>query len=233
MVKNMHEMKKNSIRTPATSATTSRRSIPGRTRKQVQPSKPEDDGPRNELIAKSARLFREKGYEKTTVRDIAAAVGMQAGSWFYHFKSKQEILVAVMEQGMTRSLRDIEAISVQSLPPREAFRQLVLAHLKTLLAPNHDFIPVLLYEGRSLDKVERVKIVALTNRYEAIWNEVIDALHRSGDWAMPTKLDRLFVFGTLNWTTQWFRGGAGMTIEQLADQTVSFLLRTVPKERGR
>ena len=67
-------------------------------------TRPEDEGRRNELIAKSAKLFREKGYDKTTVRDIAAAVGIQAGSWFYHFKTKHDILVAVMEQGMTRSL---------------------------------------------------------------------------------------------------------------------------------
>lgn len=229
----MPESKKNkAVPTTVTKPKTLRPAIPVRTRKQAQP-KTDDEGPRNELITKSARLFREKGYEKTTVRDIAAAVGMQAGSWFYHFKTKQEILVAVMEQGMRRSLQDIEAISVQSLPPREAFRQLVLAHLKTLLAPHHDFIPVLLYEGRSLDKAERAKIVALTNRYEAIWDEVIDALHRSGDWAMPTKLDKLFLFGSLNWTTQWFRAGAGMTIEELADQTVAFLLRTAPAKRNK
>jgi len=229
----MPESKKNTaVPATVTKPKASRPAVPVRPRKQAQP-KTDDEGPRNELIAKSARLFREKGYEKTTVRDIAAAVGMQAGSWFYHFKTKQEILVAVMEQGMRRSLQDIEAISVQSLPPREAFRQLVLAHLKTLLAPHHDFIPVLLYEGRSLDKAERAKIVALTNRYEAIWDEVIDALHRSGDWAMPTKLDKLFLFGSLNWTTQWFRAGAGMTIEELADQTVAFLLRTAPTKRNK
>lgn len=192
-------------------------------------AKPEDEGRRNELIAKSAKLFREKGYDKTTVRDIAAAVGMQAGSWFYHFKSKQDILLAIMEQGMMRSLREIEAIAAQSLPPRVAFRELVLAHLKTLLAPNHDFIPVLLYEGRALEQAERAKIVALTDRYEAIWDEVIEALHRSGDWAMPTKLDKLLLFGTLNWTTQWFRPGAGVSIEELADQTVRFLLRSAPQ----
>jgi AcrR family transcriptional regulator len=209
----------------------SRASLAAPARKQAPSPKPEDDGRRNELIAKSAKLFREKGYDKTTVRDIAAAAGMQAGSWFYHFKTKQDILVAVMEQGMARSLQDIEAISVLSLPPREAFRELVLAHLKTLLAPNNDFIPVLLYEGRSLDKPERAKIVALTNRYEAIWDEVIDALHRSGDWTMPTKLDKLLLFGTLNWTTQWFRAGAGITIEELADQTVQFLLRSAPQQR--
>ena len=218
--------------TSASTAKTSRKQVPA-ARPRPAPARPEDESRRNELIAESARLFREKGYDKTTVRDIAAAVGMQAGSWFYHFKSKQEILLAIMEQGMTRSLQEIEAIAAQSLPPRAALRELVLAHLKTLLAPNHDFIPVLLYEARALDQAERAKIVALTDRYEAIWDEVIEALHRSGDWAMPTKLDRLFLFGTLNWTTQWFRAGAGVSIEELADQSVQFLLRSAPpKKRG-
>lgn len=195
-------------------------------------TKLEEDSRRNELIAKSAKLFREKGYDGTTVRDIAAAVGMQAGSWFYHFKSKQEILVAVMEQGMARSLKEIEDISVQSLPPRAAFHALVLTHLKTLLAPHNDFIPVLLYEARALDDESRAKIVAMTDRYEAVWDDVIDALHQSGDWAAPTGLDRLFLFGALNWTAQWFRPGAGITLEDLADQAVQFLLRTPDASHG-
>lgn len=208
------------------------RTTPARARRRAKPAKPEDESRRNELIAESARLFREQGYDKTTVRDIAAAVGMQAGSWFYHFKTKQDILVAVMEQGMARSLAEIEAIAAQSLPPREAFRQLVLVHLKTLLAPNHDFIPVLLYEGRALDAAERSKIVALTDRYEAIWEEVIEALQRSGDWSMPTRLDRLLLFGALNWTAQWYRADAGLGIEELAEQAVQFLLRSAPKKTG-
>ena len=122
---------------------------------------------------------------------------------------------------------------MQSLPPREAFRQLVVPHLKTLLTPNRDFIPVLLHEGRSLDRVERAKIVALTNRHQAAWDAVIDSLHCCGDWAIPTKLDRLFLFGTLNRTTQWYRVITGIRIELLADQTVSSLLPTAPNKRNK
>ncbi|HEX2530139.1 MAG TPA: TetR/AcrR family transcriptional regulator [Burkholderiaceae bacterium] len=210
-----------------------KKSIGPRPVRSVQSAKVEDDSRRNELIAKSAKLFREKGYDKTTVRDIAAAVGIQAGSWFYHFKTKQDILLAVMEQGMARSLESIEAIVAQSLPPRETFRQLVRTHLQTLLAPNNHFIPVLLYESRSLDKAARAKIVALTDRYEAIWDEVIDALHRSGDWTLPTRLDRLLLFGALNWSAQWYRAGAGISIEELADQAIVFILRSAPKSRKR
>ena len=46
--------------------------------------RPEDAGRRAQLVRESARLFREKGYDATSVRDIAAATGLQSGSWVYH-----------------------------------------------------------------------------------------------------------------------------------------------------
>jgi AcrR family transcriptional regulator len=195
-------------------------------RKRGRPIQSESDSLRKDIIAHSAALFRQQGYANTTVRDIAAAVGIQAGSWFYHFKTKQDILVAVVEQGMTKSLADIEAIAAQSLPPRAAFKRLVQVHLHTLLAPDHDFIAVLLYEWRSLDKAARARVITLKDRYEKIWDEAIAALHRSGDWAMPTRFDRLLMFGALNWTSQWYKPGAGTSLDELAEHAVRFLLRS-------
>ncbi|RZL54299.1 MAG: TetR/AcrR family transcriptional regulator, partial [Variovorax sp.] len=60
-----------------------------------------DDGNRRrELIEGAARLFRQQGFSATTTRDIAAAAGMQSGSPFYHFESKEALLAAVMLEGM-------------------------------------------------------------------------------------------------------------------------------------
>lgn len=205
--------------------------IPG-ARKRGRPIQSESDSLRKDIIAHSAALFRQQGYANTTVRDIAAAVGIQPGSWFYHFKTKQEILAAVVEQGLTQSLADAEAIAALPLAPRAAFRRLVQAHLHTLLAPDHDFIAVLLYEWRSLDQPGRARIIKLKDRHEEIWDEVIAALHRSGDWAMPTRFDRLLMFGALNWTVQWYKTGAGGSLEQLAEHAVRFILRTADKQSG-
>jgi len=60
---------------------------------------------REDLLRVCARLFREKGFDGTSIRDISQAAGMHSGSPFYHFKSKQEMLVAVMEQGLTEGLK--------------------------------------------------------------------------------------------------------------------------------
>jgi AcrR family transcriptional regulator len=195
-------------------------------RKRGRPAQDANEGLRRTLIEQSARLFREKGYGNTTVRDIAAAAGVHAGSWFYHFKTKQDILLAVVEHGLSVGLADLEAVDIDGLPPREAFRQLVRAHLYTLLAPNQDFIPVMLYEWRSLDHAAQERVIALKDRYEGLWTRVIERLQRSGEWLQPTAVDRLMMFGALNWSAQWYQTGAGLSIDELADQAVLFLLRT-------
>src|SRR5450830_1620707 len=64
-----------------------------------------DDGNRrHELLTAAARLFRLQGFDATSTRDIAAAVGMHSGSPFYHFKSKDALLYAVMEEGMRSAI---------------------------------------------------------------------------------------------------------------------------------
>src|SRR5678815_5344128 len=68
------------------------------TRERTNP-KNGNDNRRGELVRAAAQLFREKGFEGTTIREIAGAVGMQSGSPFYHFANKHELLMAVMEEG--------------------------------------------------------------------------------------------------------------------------------------
>ena len=194
----------------------------------------EDLDRRGRIVRESARLFRAKGYEATSVRDIAAATGLQSGSWVYHFGTKQQILAAVMQEGLGQALERIEAIEREDLPPRERFRALVRTHLDTILGPGQDFIPVLLYDWRSLETGERPRVVALQKRYEAVWARVISELQASGDWAAPTRVDRLLMFGALNWIAHWYRPRGRLDVPQLALECVRFFLRTpAPGARSR
>ena len=192
----------------------------------------DEAGRRGQILRESARLFREKGFDGTSVRDIAAATGLQSGSWVYHFKTKQDILAAVMEEGLQQALERIEAIGHQRLAPRAHFRALLRTHIDTLLGPGQDFIPVLLYEWRSLEAGARPRIVELQRRYEAVWDAVIAALQQSGEWTQPTRLDRLFMFGALNWIAHWYRPGGALDAAQLAREAERFFLRTPPARDG-
>lgn len=185
----------------------------------------EDDGTRRaDLIRVSARLFREKGFDGTTVRDIADAVGMRSGSPFYHFKSKQDILAAVMEEGLVAGLNETERIVDDNLPPRDKFRALVRSHLETVLGEGHDFIPVLLYDWRSLNPDLQQRIIGLKDRYDERWQQVLSELKGAGLIKDDGKVVRLLLFGAINYTAQWYRPGKGLTIDQLADQVLAFFL---------
>src|SRR5437660_1553711 len=134
---------------------------------------------REELLRVSARLFREKGFDGTTIRDISGAAGMHSGSPFYHFKTKQDILVAVMEQGLAEGLRKGAEVMALPLRPEQKLKELIRAQLGTILEEGSDFIPVLLYDWRSLNAANRRRIVALKDRYDALWQQVIDDLQRA------------------------------------------------------
>ena len=135
-----------------------------------------DDGNRRQALLKaSARLFRRKGFGATTTRDIAAAVGMQSGSPFYHFASKGELLFAVMEEGMhsalTRQLDAQASALAQGVDAGGLLRRLIRAHFDTLHGRGRDFIPVMLYEWRSLNPRQRSAIAKLQREYEAVWRD--------------------------------------------------------------
>ena len=83
----------------------------GRPRKTLEER--EDGNRKSDLVAAAAKLFRKKGFDATSTRDIATAVGMRSGSPFYHFKSKGDLLYAVMAEGM-RSAIEKQQLTLQN-----------------------------------------------------------------------------------------------------------------------
>ena len=179
---------------------------------------------REELLRVSAKLFREKGFDGTSIRDISSAAGMHSGSPFYHFKTKQDILVAVMEQGLAEGLRKSEEVMALSIPPEQKLKGLIRAQLGTILEEGNDFIPVLLYDWRSLSAANRRRIVALKDRYDALWQQVIDELKRAGHMPGDAQLVRLLILGAVNWTGTWYRAGGRLSLDAVADGAARLFL---------
>jgi AcrR family transcriptional regulator len=199
----------------------------GRPRKTV--GERDDGNRRRELLRSAAKLFRRKGYDATSTRDIAAAVGMHSGSPFYHFKSKQALLCALMDEGMRAAIaQQAQALArarAEGSPGAEhELRVLVRNHFEVLLGPASDFIPVMLYESRSLTPRQRAAIAQLQSEYESAWVPVLQALHAGGRLRADVKLARLFIFGALNWSAQWYDRKKGASLDELADAAVALFL---------
>jgi AcrR family transcriptional regulator len=199
----------------------------GRPRKTV--NERDDGNRRHTLLAAAAQLFRQKGFAATTTRDIAAAAGMQSGSPFYHFKSKDTLLVAVIEEGMhlaiARQRAALEAPGARGTSAREQLRTLIAVHFDVLLGAGNDFVPVMLYESRSLDPRQHKVLARLIADYEALWLPVLEQLHARGELGAPAGLARLLILGALNWSVQWFNPRKGASVAELTDAAVLMFLK--------
>jgi AcrR family transcriptional regulator len=211
----------------------------GRPRKTVEDR--DDGNRRGELLRSAAKLFRRKGFDATSTRDIAAAVGMQSGSPFYHFKSKGALLYAVMEEGMRSAIArqqlaiseyerqaQAERAGTAAHEPAARLRILIRNHFDVLLGPGSDFIPVMLYEARSITPRQRAALAELQSEYEAPWVPVLDALHRNGQLKAEVKLARLLIFGALNWSAQWYDRRKGASLDELTDAAMGLFIGETP-----
>ena len=199
----------------------------GRPRKTV--NERDDGNRRQELLNAAARLFRDKGFSATSTRDIAGAVGMHSGSPFYHFKSKDALLLAVMQAGMhaaiARQALALQADGIGVMSPLVRIRRLIRAHFETLLGPGNDFVPVMLYEYRSLNPRQRTVLAQLQLDYEAAWMPVLQALHANGHLNAPIKLSRLLILGALNWSVQWFDPDKAASLDDLTDAAMALFFK--------
>ncbi len=203
--------------------------MPARPRGRPRKTQEErDEGNRRRLIIDgAARLFRAKGFEGASTRDIAAAAGMRSGSPFYHFESKNALLHAVMEEGLQRAVES-QRLALERLgtdaPPRLRLRALVRHHFEVLFGPEGDFIPVMLYEWRSLTPSQRESVTRLKAVYEAQWMPALRSLHAAGQLRAEPDVARLLILGALNWAVQWYRPQGRLSLDALAEQALGLFI---------
>ena len=185
---------------------------------------------RADIVCAAGRLFHEKGYSATTIRDIAGAVDMQSGSPFYHFKSKHDMLRAVVLEGMDTINTAVARAAVSGKSPRATFEAMLRAHLDQLLGGvGRDFAATLLHESRHLDREAQAEVVALKDRYEAMWQKALKDLKQAGLVADDSPVARLFLMGALNWTVQWYRPDGARSVAQIARQFARLLIDETPR----
>ena len=165
---------------------------------------PRQDNRRQQLLDTAAHLFRQHGYHATSMRDIASAVGMLPGSIYYHFASKDELLVTVYREGVSRIAERLDAAVAGKKEPWQQLEAACIAHLQTLLA-HSDYAQVVIRVLPDDAPAVRVRLAALRDQYEERFKDLVAALD------LPAYVDRhylrLLLLGALNWSQVWYRRG--------------------------
>lgn len=182
--------------------------------------------PKGRLLAKAAKLFREKGYERTTVRDLASAVGIQSGSIFHHFKSKEEILMAVMREVIIYNTNRMQQLLEEAVTPRDKVLALIFCELEAINGMTGNAMSVLVYEWRSLKPDNQAEILKLRDRYEQLWLNALSEAKSAGQVEADVFVLRRFLTGALSWTTTWFDPKGDMSLKALAEQALTLAVKS-------
>jgi TetR/AcrR family transcriptional regulator, cholesterol catabolism regulator len=171
-----------------------------------------------EILEAAARVFHEKGYESTSIQDIADEVGILKGSLYYYIRSKEDLLYEIIRDIHEDAIANVSHIDSLGGTALEKIRAFVLAHM-TFTAENLVKITVFFHDFRSLNEERQRAIIASRDLYERRLRALIDEGKREGSIRrdVDAKVAALAAMGAMNWTYQWYKPRGRKSIREIAN----------------
>jgi AcrR family transcriptional regulator len=196
---------------------------------------------RQEILRTAARLFQQRGYDATSMNDVAAALKLSKGGLYHHFQSKDEILYEIMNHAMEitqeRVLNPVRSIA----DPEERLRTLIRLHIEVVLSPRDREITVMLHENHPLPPPLRKRINSRKKEYvhflESLMVEVQEKVQEKtqekAQDKIPSKVQRevrqsggkvspraaaFALLGMINWIYQWYKPEGELQAQSLIPQ---------------
>lgn len=181
--------------------------------------------PRERILRIAARLFREHGYRRTTVRQIAEAVGIRSGSLFHHFASKDEMLMEVMREAAVSVCTRAEEIADRPSPFVERLLALVALELDCIVGDTlADFHAVLNVEWKEAPSSAQRELTMFRHRYKRAWKEVLDGCAAQGLLRFEPGITARIVHGALGGSMLWFRKTGRYRADEYASVVTALVL---------
>jgi AcrR family transcriptional regulator len=182
---------------------------------------------RKRILDAAAKVFRSQGYSGARLSDIAALAGIQTGSLYYHFESREALVEDVLHLGIAVAWQHVRD-AVEALPadatPLARVKAAIRAHTEVQLEISDYSSAHARIIGQVPSVVRRRNLVDQIN-YGEYWDGLLKAAVASGE--IRDDLDlyvvRMLMFGALNWTSEWFRPMSGRSAEFIADQALALL----------
>lgn len=175
---------------------------------------------RQEILRTAARLFQQRGYDATSMNDVAAALKLSKGGLYHHFQSKDEILFEIMGHAMDITQERVLGPVRGIVNPEERLRALIRLHIEVVLSPRDREITVMLHENHPLPPALRKKINARKKEYihfvEELIVEVQRAHHARG--GVTPRAAAFALLGMINWIYQWYKPEGNLQANDLVPQ---------------
>lgn len=199
------------------------------------PGEPASGDMRAQILGVAARMLSETGYAGTTMRLIAEATGIKAASLYYHFPSKDDLVLEVFNEGIREvdsAVRGALAALGSDAPFRARFVTAVRTHLESFLG-HGQFTAANLRSFKQAPAEVQERNIVLRSHYESLWRQLLQEGTDSGalraDYDM--RVMRLFLLGGMNIAVEWYRPG-GLPIAALAEQFANLFIDGAGSREG-
>jgi AcrR family transcriptional regulator len=178
-----------------------------------------------QLQREAIRLFGEKSYHVIGVRDIGEAVGILPGSVYAHIKSKEDLLLGIVETGIRNYLDAIEPVATTDEPADVRLRNAIRAHMR-VLAGSLEQTKVTFQQWQYLGAANRKKVLKLRQDYENLFMQIVqDGISDGTFRQLPhLKAALLTMIGGLSTATDWYSPAKSDAPEEIADAIADFFL---------
>lgn len=180
---------------------------------------------RDEIFSETIRLFSERGYSSTSMRDIADAVGLLPGSLYVHISGKEQLLGDIVESGIDRFIAALrEALDAEDSADAR-LRLAIQAHMR-IVSEAADHMLVALHQWKYVQGERREAIVKRRREYEALYMKIIKDGIKHGELreGVKPRIAVLTLIGTLNWTSEWFSPKGAESPEEVGNAIADVLL---------
>src|SRR2546430_17301806 len=175
---------------------------------------------RQDILHTAARLFQQRGYDATSMNDVAAALKLSKGGLYHHFQSKDEILFNLMDHAMDitqeRVINGVRDIA----DPEERLRMLIRRHIEVVLSVRDREVTVMLHENHPLTPSLRRRINARKKEYVHFVENLIAEVQRARQsrGSVSPRAAAFALLGMINWIYQWYRPEGTLQQEHLVRQ---------------
>lgn len=174
-------------------------------------------GIRRDIVAAATRLFSQRGYHGTTMRDIAAEIGIQKASLYHHVREKEDLLFAIHEELVEELISLTLPVVTSADPPDVKIREIMHVGMQ-FIARHRDGVAVFLHERHQIQGERWSAIASKRDMYERLVLGIVTEAARSGDFVdTEFKIATRGVLAMMFWCYTWYRPDGPLTADEIAD----------------
>jgi AcrR family transcriptional regulator len=171
------------------------------------------------IISVAAALIRQKGYNGTSLQEIANKIGINKSSIFHYFRNKEELLLRVLERSVNEVNSDLRKIvSNNELTFGEKLKEAFNNHLTSMIEKHADNVNAYLYELGNLSRKNQRIYLEKRKSYGKDFEKIIAGMKTEGYFGgLNTKIVTFGLLGMLNWAAKWFKKDGPLTAREVSD----------------